>query len=96
MAEEVLGIKETKEALIGVNELAIEIVKHAKDGIQASDAVAILDDFKNNPELKAALEAAIENIKGVPAEVSDMSLKEGIELAIVQVSYAPKIIEALK
>jgi hypothetical protein len=92
----VLGIKETKEVLVAINEVAIVLAKHLKDGAQLTDAIAIVDDFKNNPDLLAKLLAAKENISAVPAELKDVSLVEGVELAITQASYAPKIIAALK
>ena len=90
------GIKETKEALVGVNELAIVIAKHLKDGAQASDIMAVVDEFKTNPELMAKLEAARDNIAAVPEEIKDISWLEGGELVVTQVSYVPKLIEALK
>lgn len=91
---EVMGVKETKELLVGVNELSIELIKHFKDGIQVADALAIVDDFKTNPDLLAAIMAAKDNIQAVPAEVKDLSLAEGIELALAQAAYVPKLIAA--
>lgn len=93
---EVLGIKETKELVIGVNELAVELVKHLKDGVQVTDALAILDTLKTNEDFKAKLAAAYENVQAVPAEVKDISLVEGMELVMAQAAYLPKIIEAAK
>ena len=93
---EALGIKETKEVVVGVNELAIELVKHFKDGVQFTDALGLIETLKTNEDFKAKLVAAYENIQAVPAEVKDISLVEGMELVMVQAAYLPKIIEAAK
>jgi hypothetical protein len=93
---EAMGVKETKEVIVGVNELAVVLIKHLKDGAQITDVMAIVDDFKNNPELLAAILAAKENIGAVPAEMKDCSFVEAAELAMLQVSYLPKIIGAIK
>ena len=91
-----LGIKETKEAIIGVNELSLVLIKHLKDGAQLTDISAVVEEIKNNPELLAKLQAAKDGIDQVPAEAKDISLVEGGELLMAQVSYVPKIIAALK
>lgn len=91
-----MGIKETKEALIGVNELSLVLIKHLKDGAQLTDIMAVVDDLKNNPELLEKLKAAKEGIEQVPAEAKDISLIEAGELLMTQVGYVPKIIAALK
>jgi hypothetical protein len=91
-----LAVKETKELLVGVNELSLIMIKHLKDGAQISDVMAIVDEMKNNPELLAKLEAAKNDIAAIPEEIKDCSLVEAGELAMVQISYVPKIIAALK
>jgi hypothetical protein len=93
---EVLGIKETTEAVVGVNEVSLLLIKHLKDGAQVTDIMAIVDDIKNNPELLAAILAAKDNISAVPAEMKDCSMLEAVQLSMVQISYLPKIISALK
>lgn len=93
---EAIGVKETKEALVGVNELSMVLIKHLKDGAQITDIMAVVEEFKNNPDLLAKLEAARENIALVPVEAKDISLIEAGELLMVQISYVPKIIAALK
>lgn len=89
---EVHGIKETKEVLVGLNEVTMLVAKHLKDGAQLTDIMAVIEDFKKDPELIAKLEAARENIAAVPNEVKDVSLLEAGELAMVQISYVPKLI----
>ena len=90
------GIKETKEALVGLNEVSILIAKRLKDGAQASDIPALLEDLKKDPEVISKLEAARDNIAAVPAEIKDLQLSEGMELGVVQASYVPKLIAAFK
>ena len=99
MAEEVkqeLGIDETMQALVAVNEIALAIIPLMKDGIQAADALALYEKFKTDPAFKEKIEAGYKDINKVSAEAKDINLKEGLELVIVQASYLPKIIAALK
>lgn len=91
-----IGIKDTKEALDGLNEVALEIVKVAKDGIQVHDAAAIVEVLLLKPEFKAKLVSAVEGIANVPAEIKDLDLMEGVELAKFEFDGVKKIIEELK
>ena len=91
-----LGIKETKEALIGANKLSVLMMRRLKDGVGIDDAFAIYDKLKTDTEFRQALVDAYQGIEKVPAEVKDLDLNEAVELIGVQVSYVPKMIEALK
>lgn len=91
-----VGIKETGEALVGVNEVALVLVKQLKDGLQVSDFEVVFQKVVNDVEFKAKLQAAYEGISLVPSEVKDLDLYEAGQLAMVQISYVPKLIEALK
>lgn len=86
------GIKELKEAVVGLNELSLIIIKHVKDGLSFEDAVAVAVEAAANSDVKAA----IEGISKVPAEIGDIDLAEGVELVVVQAQYVPKILAALK
>lgn len=91
------GVKESKELLIGVNELSLVLMKHLKDGFQAGkDAAAILGELVANEEVKNKLVEAVQGVDKVPAEIKDLSLEEGVELGMVQVGYVSKIVDALK
>lgn len=90
------GVKETKELLIGVNELSVFLVELLKDGAQVGDAVAMIDKLKNDPDFQAKMMAAYDQVNQVPAEIKDLSMVEGIELVMVQAQYVPKILEAAK
>jgi hypothetical protein len=90
------GIEETKEVLVASNELGLVIAKHVKDGAQVTDIAAIAMELFGSDAFKAALVKAIENVKQVPAEVKDIDIGEGLELAKVQLSYVPKFLDVLK
>lgn len=90
------GILETRDVLEAVNEIAIIIIKHAKDGVQISDIGAIVLNIMNSDDTKKALVKAVENVTAVPAELADIDLSEGMELGKVQLGYLPKILAALK
>lgn len=91
-----VGIKETKEALVGVNELAVLLVLRLKDGAGFDDIMAIWEKLGNDQEFKQKLSDAVKGISEVPAEVKDIDLNEGIDLARLQLDYLPKYIDALK
>lgn len=90
------SVKETKEALVGINELALILCKRLKDGVQLADALAVWDAIKNDAEVQAKIVAAYDGISLVKAEVADIDLSEGIELAVMQAQYVPKLVAALK
>lgn len=90
---EAMGIKETKEAMIGMLKLAAAMTEVLKDGAQMSDAVALFAKFQGDEKFKSALMAAQENIAMVPAELKDLSIMEGAELMQAAI---PEIFELLK
>lgn len=97
MAEEQHGIKELKEALVGVQELSLVLLKHLKDGVQiGQDSAAIFAELLSNEDLKSKLSVAFEGVKHVPAEVKDLSAQEIVELISLELVYVPKFVEALK
>lgn len=89
------GIKETKEALVGVNEVAVHVVKKFKDGVDVQDFISFYNDFVSDPEFKAKLEAAWNGYQAIPEEVKDLDIGEVVELGAVQLSYVPKFVGAL-
>lgn len=90
------GNKELKEALVGVNELALLLVEHLKDGVDLSDAVAIWGKLQGDPQLLTSLKAAVEGLQHVSAEASDLDALEVVDLVQVQCSYVPRLLAALK
>lgn len=93
---EKLGIKETKEAIVGVNELVVVIATLLKDGFQGSDVSAFAMKLASDSKFRDCLLAAQADANKIPDEMKDLSALEGVELAKIQIEYVPKIIEALK
>ena len=90
------GIKETREMIVAILEIAILLASRFKDGMQLDDATAIFDAIKNDEEFKAKIIAGFDNYKLIPAEVKDIGMLESIELASLFIRYMPSIIFALK
>jgi len=91
-----VGIKETTEAVVGVNEIGLHVARRLKDGLQViPDALAFYNDLMNDPGFKDKVLAAWENHQAIPDEVKDLDAGEVVALVGVQVSYVPKIIAEL-
>ena len=91
-----VGVKETKEALVAVNEVSVLMAKRFKDGVQFEDFSAFYDALTKDEDFKAKTKAGWEGAKAIPDEVKDLDIGEGLELAAVQLDYVPAIIDALK
>lgn len=91
-----VGIKETKEALIGLNEVGVLLASRLKDGVGVDDFTAVWEKLRNDEEFKAKVQAAYDKAGEIPSEIADLDLGEGVDLALTQVSYVPKFVEALK
>lgn len=91
-----VGIVETKEALVAVDEVALELVKGFKDGVQIGDFATFWTDFQNNPDFRAKLEAAWDKHQAIPEEISDLDVGEVVELGLTELAYVPKFLDALK
>ena len=89
------GTKETKELLVGLNEVTVLLAKAFNDGVQAKDAVEVFDKLKNDPELSAKILAAYNDANLVSEEIKDLSLAEGIELVTIQAKYLPELVAAI-
>ena len=90
-----LGIKETKEAFVGVNELALFLISRLKDGIGMDDAVAAFQKLSTDEDFRNKLLEAVKGIEQVPAEIKDINMQEGMELATLALAYIPRYGEAL-
>ena len=88
---EKIGIKDTKEAMIGCLEMGLLIYHVSKDGLQFSDPIDILRALSSDPRF---LEAA-KGLTNIKKEVSDLDPKEITELVKVFVSYIPKYIDEI-
>lgn len=97
MEDQKIGIQETKELVIGVIDVACLLIKNLKDGLQlGKDAEAVLSELSGNEALKAELVKAMEGISKVPAEVKDLDLVEGGDLAVTVASKVQDILKALQ
>lgn len=90
------GIKETKECLKGIFELAKVSADVLKDGVQVQDLIDGYVKLSSDPEKKAAIEAAIAGVGEVPAELSNIKLVEALELGIFVMQELPALLEAFK
>lgn len=90
------GIKEVKEAVVALNELTIFVAGRVKDGVGVDDAMALVSKLMTDEAFKAKIAAALESAEKIPAELKDISLQEGIELAGLQMGYLPQLVEAFK
>lgn len=91
-----VGIKETSEALAGTLALAAVMVELMKDGVQMSDATALMLKFQSDEKFKKALEDAYAGVNQVPAEMADLDLMEGLALAGVAAPGVKAILEAMQ
>lgn len=96
MSEQKVGIQELKEALVGINLLAVFLAEHLKDGLDIGDGIAVWQKLSSDEEFKQKLISAFEGIKAVPEEIKDMDLAEGIELMMLQAQMLPVLLAAFK
>ena len=96
MSEVKLDVKESREALVAINQLSVLLIKQFKDGIQMADFMELYAKILADPEVKAKMMAAYEGVSKIPAEMKDIDLKEIIELSSLQLSFLPEIIDAIK
>ena len=89
------GIKETKELLVGVNELSIFLISRLRDGLDTGDFVAFYKKITEDDKFVDFMKVAYQDIGKVPEELGDIDLFEGFELSKLQLEYVPKILEAL-
>lgn len=90
------GVKETKEALVAVNEIALLIAKRFKDGVGLDDATAIWDKLTKDGEFKTIVQAGYDKYALIPDELTDVDAGEGIELASTQLDFVPRFIATFK
>lgn len=86
-----MNIKETKELLEGIELIALNGAKIAKDGINISDLAYLVDLAKNFEKLKLAYEG----IDLVDDELKDIDEKELIELGVFAFNLVRKVKEII-
>ena len=90
------GIKETKEALIAANEIALFFIERLKDGIDAGDAIAFWNEIRDDDGLKGKVMDAYDNWQAIPGEIADLDLGEALELGKTLLDYLPKFLAAFR
>lgn len=88
------GMKETAEAMIGVNELGLLMINRFRDGVQLGDFNAFWDKFRNDEEFKAKLHAAWEGYNLIPDEMRAAQIRGTVSLMHIQLDYVPAFFEA--
>lgn len=91
----VAGTKETTEALVGLNEVALVLVQQFKDGVQLTDFTAFYGKLMTDETFKAKVQAAYEGYNKIPDEVTDLDTVEAVGLMVTQLGYVPKFVAAL-
>lgn len=91
-----VGIKETKEMIIGANILTLVLIEKFKDGVQFADFTEMYGELVNDEAVKKAMQDAYENYSVIPEEISDIDALEGLELAEIQLPYINELVNALK
>lgn len=79
MADQEVGIKETKEAVVALLQLGKFVADRLKDGAGWDDAVALGAKLMDQ-SFRDMLTAAVDGIDQVPAELKAITLSEGVEL----------------
>lgn len=96
MPVEKVGIKETKEALVGVLELVLFLSKQLKDGVQYGDFEVLFQKLSNDDVFYSKLKDAYVGFIAVPDEIKDLDLSEIVELGGVVTARIPELMEMLK
>lgn len=94
MSEEKIevGVEELKELLDLLLKLGEVLAEHLSDGVDASDALKILVELLSAPEFKEGLEG----LGKLGGEIKDLSVEEGVGLALHLAMGVPRILDKLK
>jgi hypothetical protein len=90
------GIAETKEVLVAGNEIGLFVVSRLKDGVGVDDALAAYQKLTQDAAFKKIVMDAHDGLSAVGGEIKDLDIGEGLELAMLQMSYIPKYVDVLK
>lgn len=90
------GVKETKEALVGMLKVAQMLTVVFKDGVQAQDFAVIMTKVMADEALKQAMVEAYNGVDKVGGEMKDLSLAEAFDLLQAAMPEVLKLVEALK
>ncbi len=94
--ENQIGVKDTKEAIIGSLKLATLLAASFKDGVQATDIAVIFAKIQGDTVLQSALMEAYNGAGNIGAEMKDISLSEGLSMLPEVIEEFKNLINALK
>jgi hypothetical protein len=81
-----MDVSQTKEAVVALVKLGKVLAELAKDGIDWKDGAALASKIISDEAFRGALVAAVEGAANIPAELKDIKLEEGIELALAVIA----------
>lgn len=87
-----LGIEKLEACMDSGNVLLLKIIALVKSGVSLSGAAALATD----PAVDAAVVELYNDIKEAIAEAKDLSVEEGVQLAIKGAGYVAPVIAAIK
>lgn len=88
--------KELNEVIEAVMKLSVICVEQFKDGVQLSDAIAILMKLQSNDSFRNSLVEAYEGANKIPNELENISIQDTMEIVQTIVGFVPEILLALK
>lgn len=89
------GIKESKEAMVAMLEIAVVLADVFKDGVQIADAATIIAKIQE-PAVMEKLSKGYEGVEKIPAELGDISLGEGLELGAAALLQVKDLLDKLR
>jgi hypothetical protein len=75
-----VGIEETKEALVSLIELGLEVAALAKDGLAFTDAIALGSKLVSDEKFRDKLVKGVKGSDKVLGELKDIDASEAVEL----------------
>lgn len=93
---EKLGVKETREFLVAVNEITIFLIERFADGVSLEDFAAIYKKITKDEAFISKMAAAYDNYVAIPNEMDDLDLYETLDLTKMQLDYIPLIVGAFR
>ena len=82
--------KELKELIDGVLEMAVYITEELRDGVEVSDFVKIFAKMQS----ETYFVEAFKGVSKIPKEAKEMTIADGLDLAMIILDKVPKFIKA--
>ena len=91
-----MDVRETKEVLKAMNEITLFLIEALKDGVDFSDFVDFYNKVTKDQKFSILLRDAYDGMGEIPEELSDLDMREGLELIQLQLDYIPKIVDSFR